>query len=199
MKVVAIKGEQRLGLGKKATKAVRKAGMVPCVMYGGGEDAMVFSVKPLDLRPVTDSPEFKVLEITIGDKTHRCILKDLQAHPVTDNIMHIDFLRLIPNTPVKLDIPVRCVGAAPGVKVGGKLQQKMRRVRVKTTPEQMVDELQVSIEKLLLGESVRVRDIQVPEGIEIMNPAANPVASIEIPRALRSAEAKAEAKAAQEG
>jgi large subunit ribosomal protein L25 len=165
-------------------------------MYGGGEN-VIFNVKPLALKSLVYTPEFKVAEITLGDKTHRCILKDLQVHPVTDSILHVDFLRLIEGTPVKLEIPVRCVGASPGVKVGGKLQQKMRRVKVKTTPEKMVDELEVSINELLLGESVRVRDIKLPEGIEIMNPPANPVASIEIPRALRSAEAKEAAKAAQ--
>ncbi len=191
MKTIKINGNLRQDLGKKANATLRKEGLVPGIIYGGS-DNVTFSVKPRDLRDLIYTPDFNVVELDIDGTTNRCILKDIQFHPVTENIVHIDFLRLVEGHSIKLDIPVKCVGVSPGVKLGGKLQQKMRTVKVKTLPENMVDQLTVDISSLELGDSVRVKDIQANENIEIMNPMANPVATVEVPRALRSATSKAE-------
>lgn len=193
MEIINITGTPREGVGTKVANIERAAGSIPCVVYGGGEN-LSFTVNPLSVRDLVYTPDFKVVEIELEGKTVRCILKAIQFHPVTDSIQHIDFLKLIDGHPVKLDVPVRCVGISPGVKVGGKLLQKMRKVKIKTLPELMVDHLTVDVSELKLGDSVRVRDITLPEGIQLMNPPANPVASVEIPRALRSAEAKADAE-----
>ncbi len=195
METIKITGEARTAGGSTSATNIRKEGKIPCVVYGGGESTL-FSLNPLDVRSLVYTPDFKLAEITVDGKTTTCILKDIQMHPVTDSIMHIDFLKLVDGHPVKLDVPVRCVGVSPGVKVGGKLQQKLRKIRIKTVPEKIVDHLTVDISALELGDSVRVRDIDLPEGIEIMNPMANPVASVEIPRALRSAQ-NAEGKAGE--
>ena len=184
METIAINGTLRTGAGTTNSKIDRAGGKVPCILYGGGNNVS-FTVNPKDVRDLIFTTEFKIVEVTIDGKTDRCILKTAQFHPVTDNVRHIDFLRLIEGNVVKLDVPVRCVGISPGVKVGGKLQQKMRKVKIKTLPEHMVDHLTVDISPLELGDSVRVRDVIVPEGIELMDPEANPVATIEIPRALR--------------
>lgn len=191
MKVVALNGEPRKGLGKKGTKAVRNAGLIPCVLYGGDEP-IHFSVGQKGIKPIIYTPEFKVAEITIDGNSYKAILKDVQFHPVTDDIRHIDFLQLVEGKPLKLEVPVRFTGSAPGVKVGGKLQQALRRVKIKTTLEHMVDHVMLDVSDLEMGFAIRVRDIEPQEGVEIMNAPGIPVASIEVPRALRSAEAEAE-------
>lgn len=191
METIAISGELRAATGTKNAKQNRAAGAVPCVIYGGG-DNISFTIDPKSVRDLIYTADFKLAEVTVDGGKHNCILKDAQFHPVTDNLVHLDFLKLVDGHPIKVEVPVRCVGASPGVKTGGKLQLKLRRIKIKTTPENIVDHLTVDISSLELGNSVRVRDINVPEGVEIMNPMANPVASVEIPRALRSAASKAE-------
>ena len=191
MQTVAIKGEARTDLGKKFTKSVRNEGMIPCVLYGKDEVAH-FSTTLKDIKSIVYTPDFKVAEIELAGKTYRCILKDVQYHPVTDEILHIDFLKLIDGHPVKVEVPVKFTGTSPGVKSGGKLIQQVRRIKIKTVPEKIVDELTLDISSLELGQSIRVRDIQAIEGIEIMNSPGIPVALVEIPRALRSAAAAKE-------
>ncbi|MFM2267333.1 MAG: hypothetical protein RL757_774 [Bacteroidota bacterium] len=193
MQVVQLNGTLRSGLGKKATRDDRSQQAIPCVLYGGG-DPVHFNAQPLEIRHVIYTPDFKIAEITVDGNTYRSILKSAQFHPVTDKLLHADFLRLTPNVAIKAEIPVRFRGQSPGVKVGGKLLQKVRKVAVKCTPEALVSELFVDISTLELGQTTRVRNVEIPEGIELMMPGALPVASIEIPRALRAA-AAAEAKA----
>lgn len=191
MKVVAINGEPRNDLGKKGTKAVRNAGLIPSVLYGGDEPVH-FSVGPKDIKSIVYTPEFKIAEISIGGNTYKAILKDVQFHPVTEDIRHLDFLQLVEGKSLKLEVPVRFTGSAPGVKVGGKLQQALRRVKIKTTLEHMVDKVTLDVSELEIGQAIRVRDIQPQEGVEIINAPGIPVATIEVPRALRSATAAAE-------
>ncbi|MEM7572781.1 MAG: 50S ribosomal protein L25 [Bacteroidota bacterium] len=186
MQAVAIDGQVRENLGKKATRATRREGVVPAVLYGT-KDPIHFTLKPLSVRPLIYTAEFKVAELNIDGKQHRAIVKDVQFHPVSDAILHIDFLELEPKHPVKVAVPVTFIGSSPGVRGGGKLQQVMRRISIKTTPEHLVDNLVLSVDGLELGQSIRVRDLQVPEGVEVLNPPASPVAMVEIPRALRSA------------
>ncbi len=190
MEKVIIKGTVRADVGKKATKADRNAGGVPCVLYGGDE-VVHFTADTVQFKSLIYTPDFKVATIEVGGKTYDCILKAKQFHPVSEKLLHVDFLRLIEGTKVKLEVPIRFKGQSPGVKVGGKLLQKLRRVKLKTTPEHMISEVVVDISHLELGQSVRVRDIQVGEAVEIMNTGGIPIASIEIPRALRSAKGKA--------
>ncbi|MEM9819651.1 MAG: 50S ribosomal protein L25/general stress protein Ctc [Bacteroidota bacterium] len=199
MESIAISGNVRTDLGKKHNKALRRNGDVPCVIYGGDE-VVHFSSPERDFKSLIYTPDFKLVDITVDGKKYECILKDIQFHPVTDEILHIDFLRLIPGRKIKVEIPIKFKGEAPGVKEGGKLMQKVRRVMIKTTPDKVVDELFVDVSELNLGHSVRVRDVQVEEGMEIMNALGIPVASVETPRALRSAtSASAEDALAGEG
>lgn len=192
MEIIAVNGQARPGLGKKVAKAVRNEGRIPCVLYGGDE-VVHFSTTLNEVRGVVYTPDFKVAELSVDGKTYRAILKDVQWHPVSDSIMHIDFLRLVEGHPVKVEVPLRFKGVSPGVRAGGKLQQKLRRVQIKATPEHLVTEISVDISKLELGQSIRVRDIVIEEpGVEIMSSPGVPVATIEIPRALRSATAAAE-------
>lgn len=194
MEIVKVEAQTRESFGKKHTKKVRKEGLVPAIIYGG-ENNTPISVTPKSVKSLVYTPDFKLTEISVNGETHKCILKDITFHPLSDEIVHIDFLRVIPGTPIKVEIPVDFKGKSPGVKEGGKLISQMRKVKVKTTPESLVDRVFVDISKLELGGSVRVRDIDFPEGIEVMTSTATPVAIVEVPRALKSA-AAAEAKAA---
>lgn len=192
MKIVALEGQERNNLSKSAVKALRKEGMVPAVLYGG-DKVVHFAVSAKEVRPLIFTADFKIAELTIDGKSYRSILKEKQFHPVTDDIQHLDFLQLSDGTTVKVEVPIRFTGAAPGVKVGGKLQQNMRTVKIKTTPEHLIDEMYADISHLELGQSIRVRDIKEVDGVEIMNSMSIPIATIEIPRALRSATAAAAA------
>lgn len=190
MQVVAVKGSVRENLGKKWAKAVRKEGSIPCVLYGGSE-VHHFTTTHNEVKSLIYTGDFKLAELTLGDATAKCFVKDVQFHPVSDSIIHIDFLELVPEQTVNLEVPVRFTGTSPGVKVGGKLVKNLRRIKIKTTPEKMVDSLTLDISALELGSSIRVRDIEAVEGVEIMNSPGIPVANVEIPRALRSAAAAA--------
>ena len=192
MQSVAIEGSVRTELGKKATKEIRRADRVPCVIYGG-EKNIHFSAPTADFKHLIYTPEFKIAEIKVDGKVVRAVMKDIQAHPVNDAIEHIDFVELVPGQRIKVEVPVKLVGTSAGMKKGGALMQKMRRIKIETTPEHLVDELELDISSLDLGQSGRVRDIKATEGITIMTQPATPVASVEIPRALRSATAKEEA------
>lgn len=191
MQTVSVAGTPRADVGKKATKAVRKDGGIPCVMYGG-DSPVHFAVKHNDVKALIYTPEFKLAEINVDGAASKCIIKDITFHPVTDAITHIDFLRLVEGRKMKVEVPITFVGASPGVKAGGTMQQSVRRVKLKTTPANLVNSVTVSIDNLELGGAVRIRDIQPMEGVEVMNPPGTPVASVEVPRALKSAASAAE-------
>ena len=188
MDSISLTGVTRTGTGKKATKATRNEGRVPCVIYGGGE-VTHFSVTPKEVKALIYSPDFKQVDITVDGATHKCILKDLQFHPVSDELLHMDFLKLVPGNTLKVHIPVRCTGTSPGVVGGGRLNQKLRAVKVKTNPESLVGELTVDISSLNLSDSVRVKDIVLAEGMEMMSSSGIPIATVEVPRAMKSADA----------
>jgi len=189
MNTITIKGSPRADVGKKASKAVRASQAIPCVLYGS-KDVVHFQTTEAELRSLVFTPDFNVADLSIDGKSTRAILKAIQFHPVRDHIVHVDFLELVDGQTVKLEIPLKTQGSSPGVKVGGKLIQSVRKIKVKTTPEKMVSELFIDISSLELGQSLRVKDIIAVEGIDIQQNGSIPVASIEIPRALRSAAAK---------
>ncbi len=189
--LVAIKGEPRADLGKKGAKSVRHNGKIPCVLYG--KDGVVhFSVTPPDVKSIVYTSDFKLAEVEVAGKKYKCYLKDKQFHPVDEKILHLDFLALSDGQKINVEVPVRFSGQAKGVKIGGKLQQNLRTVKIKTTPEFLVEEVTVDVSHLELGQSIRVRDIAPIKGVEIMNSPGIPLATIEIPRALRSATTAAE-------
>ncbi len=184
MQTVAIKAQKRDAFGKKASKDIRKTGMVPAVVYSKeGIDHVV--VSPKDLKPLIYTADFKLAEVEIDGASHRAIVKDIQFHPVSDKVMHIDFLKLIDGHPIQCNVPVVFKGVSPGVKTGGKLTQTLRRVNLKTVPEYLVDKIEGDISQMELGSSLRIRDLEVPENIQIMNTPSTPVALVEVPRAAK--------------
>lgn len=190
MEYLSVAASKREGTGKKAMKSLRKEGSVPAVLYGSGTNTNL-SVKPMAVRDLIYTSEFKLAELDIDGSKHKCFVKDIQFDPITDEIRHIDFLELIAGQPVKVKVPVRYVGESPGVKVGGKLMSQMRSIKIKCTPENIVSSLDLDISGVELGAAIRVRDLTVPENIEVMSVAAAPVAYVEVPRALKSATTEA--------
>ncbi len=186
MEVIVLNGIKKEGSGKMESKRIRRSGLVPCVLYkSGGGESIAFSATPSEFRHLVYSSKFKIAEINLEGKTHKCIVKDIQFHPLSEDVVHIDFLELVPGVKFKANLPLRFEGTAPGVKAGGKFITKMRTVKVLTSPETVVGEVVADISTMDLGGTIRVRDIQTQSGVEIMNNGAIPIASIEIPRALR--------------
>ncbi|MEO1258556.1 MAG: 50S ribosomal protein L25 [Bacteroidota bacterium] len=199
MLTVSVSGTKREEVGKKATKAVRKAGLVPCVLYSRGKENVHFTVKPHDVRPLIYTGDFKLAEINVDGTAHKCILKTVDFHPVTDDVRHIDFIELQDGHPVKVEVPLRFEGSSPGVRNGGKFMQSVRKVKIKVVPELLVDEVIADISELKLGHSIRVRDIKAVEGVEVINPGALPVASVIVPRSLKGADVEEEGDEGAEG
>ncbi len=190
MNTFQLSGDPRTATGKKATKADRAAGKIPCVAYGRS-GAEHFTVSHSDVRKLVFTGVFNIVDLTVGGKSQQAVLKAVQYHPTTEAIEHIDFVKVEQGHQIKVEIPLRTKGVSEGVKAGGRLVQSVRKIKVKSDPNNLVDELFVDISSLQLGDAIRVRDIEVPEGISIMANGAVPVAMVEVPRALRSAETAA--------
>lgn len=193
MNSVAISSKERSEVGTKHSNLYRRAGSIPAVIYGNGDPQHIL-VDLSEVRHVIYTPDFKLAEITVGDKKVKTLVKDVQYHPTSDEILHIDFLTITEGTPVKVDVPVKFSGVSPGVKAGGKLIQQIRKLKIKTTPDKLIDEITVDISHLELGQVLRVKSVPMTEGVEVLVNSATPIAYIEIPRALKSA-AAADAKA----
>lgn len=191
MEIVAISGKLRTEVGKKASAKLRKEGLIPCVMYDANQ-VVHFTADFKDVKKLIYTPKFKLAELEVDGEKYKCILKDYQMHPVTDEIMHIDFLHLLEGNPVKVEVPIQFTGTSPGVKSGGKLQRLVRRVKLKAFPNYLVDKVTLDISPLEMGQSIRIRDIEPMEGVEIMTSPGVPVAIVDVPRAMRSAQTAAE-------
>lgn len=194
---VSISSKNREGVGTKQAKLDRKSGLIPAVIYGGSDAPQHILVDLKEVKKVVYTPNFKLAEIDVDGKVQKCIVKNTQFHAVNDSITHIDFLRIVDGNKIKLEVPVIFKGTSPGVKNGGKLVQQVRKVTVKTLPSAMIDSVTVDISHLELGSVLRIKSIEIPEGVEIMANGSIPIANVEIPRALKSAaaeEKKAEGK-----
>jgi len=187
METVHVKVDKRSETGKKANKALRSQGRIPAVLYGGA-DTQIFSTTHNEVKKLIYTPDFKLADIEIDGANHKAIVKEVQFHPVTDQIVHIDFIKLQDGVPVKVDVPVRFKGTSPGVREGGQLLRSMRKVTIKASPENLVDELIADISEVMLGSSIRVKDLEVDDSIQVLSPSNTPVASVKVPRALKSLE-----------
>ncbi|MBL4674949.1 MAG: 50S ribosomal protein L25/general stress protein Ctc [Mucilaginibacter sp.] len=192
MKSIAISGSPRENVGKRDAKELRYQGLVPAVLYGGATQTH-FAVSAADLRAVIYTPVVHFIDIEVAGKKTQAIIKDAQFHPLTEQLLHIDFLQLDASKPVTIEIPVKLTGTSPGVKVGGKLVQKLRKLRVKALPKDHLDNIEVSIESLEVGKSVRVSDIKVPN-LTITNAQEDTIVSVTTSRALRQAEQESRGK-----
>jgi large subunit ribosomal protein L25 len=191
MKSIQIEGKTRSEFGKKSTRQLRSEGLVPGVIYGA--ENIHFTAPQLAFRQLVYTPAFQLAEINVEGKTHRCILKDLQFDVVTDELSHVDFQELTAGRKVTANLPLKFVGVPAGVKAGGRLEVKMKTLKVRSLPEHLTETIEVNIESLELNGNIRVEDVKA-EGLEIMNSPRIPIASVVLTRALKQAEGE-EAKA----
>ena len=192
MKTFELKGTVRTELGKKATKADRVAETVPCVLYGGAENTH-FTTTISDIRKLIYTPEVYVVNLDVDGKKTKAIMKALQVHPVSDKVLHIDFLELAEDKQVIIELPVKLEGLAEGVKAGGKLSLEMRKLKVKGLYTQFPENIVINVSELGLGKSIQVAKVSVA-GLEILNNKNAVVAQVKLTRAARGAAATAAVK-----
>ena len=183
MKSITIKGSKRESVGKVATKALRNAGRVPCVLYGGGEP-LHFSAPELDFSKLVYTPNAHTVEIILGDDSKiNAILQDIQFHPLTDKILHADFYQLFDDKEISMNIPVKLEGSAPGVIItGGVLSRNKRKLRIKALPANLPDFLTVDISKLELGNKIYTESLQ-NDSYSILHPDNTVVCQVRTSRA----------------
>jgi large subunit ribosomal protein L25 len=192
MKSIAISGSPRENVGKRDAKELRYQSLVPAVLYGGPTQTH-FAVSAADLKAVVYTPVVHFIDLQIAGVTSQAIIKDLQFHPLTEQIIHVDFLLLDAKKPVTIEIPIKLTGSSSGVKAGGKLVQKLRKLRIKALPKDHLDAIEVSIEGLEVGKSVKVAEISLPN-LTITNAKEDTIVSVTTSRALRQAEQEAAGK-----
>ena len=217
MKTFVLEGKVRAGLGKKATRELRKEGFIPAVLNGGsivnlpyegnladgeklveienGRGIIVtdFAVSPEAIRKLVYTPEIFVIDLTIGGKNVKAVLKDIQFHPVKDTILHMDFLEVYEDKAITMEVPVKLEGHAEGVKAGGKLQLSMKKLRVKALYNNIPERLVINIDNLGLGKTLQVGELHF-DGLEMMNAKNAVVCAVNLTRAARGAAAAAAAK-----
>ena len=202
MKEMSVSGQKRATTGKKAAKELRKEGLVPCNLYGEKKDekglpeALSFAIPATQLRKVVYSPDVYVVNVTIDGETHKAVMKEIQFHPTTDAVLHIDFFEVNETKPITIGIPVKLTGHAQGVRDGGRLSQAVRTLNVTAPYKQIPEVLNVDVTELKLGKAIKVAELNF-EGLEIATPAQVVVCSVKATRASRSAAVAGEEAAAE--
>lgn len=186
MKTVSLSGSLRENVGKKDAKKLRNEGKVPCVIYGGKEQKHFF-VDQKDFKKIIFTPEVFIIKIDLGKESFETILQDIQYHPVSDIVLHADFLEISPEKQVTLAIPVQLEGTAPGVIKGGRLQLKLRKMRVKGLVEDMPEYIVLDISDMDIENSIKVKDIP-SEKLHFLDPASAVVVSVKAARGLSEEE-----------
>jgi large subunit ribosomal protein L25 len=182
MKTVSLSGSLRENVGKKDAKMHRKAFQVPCVLYGGKEQVHFVADEKV-LMKIMHTPVAHIFELSVGGQKHSTIVQDVQYHPVTDRMLHVDFMEIIPEKPVTIGVPIKIIGTAPGVLRGGRLIRKMRKLVIKALVQQLPDEIIVSLNGLEIGDSVKVSDM-VLENVTFLDPASSVIVGVRTARAV---------------
>lgn len=178
----------RADFGKSAAKALRKQGLIPCTLCGNGE-TVSFTTDTKSVKPLIYSPNSYIVEIELGGKVEKAVMREVQFHPVREEILHIEFYRIAEGKPVAIAIPVRLTGTAEGVKVGGKLALSARKLIVSAMFDQLPDEIVVDVTSLGVGKTIFVGDLQF-EGLKFLTPATTAVCAVRVTRASRGAAAE---------
>lgn len=191
MKSVSISGSPRANVGKKDAKALRVAQLVPCVLYGGKEQ-IHFAAPEVNFKDLIYTPHVHTVELEVAGKKYNAILQEAQFHKTNDNLLHVDFLEIQAGKQVTMNIPVKTTGTSPGVRAGGKLVKKLKTLRAKGLVDKMPDTIDLAIDALEIGGSVRVKDIKV-DGLTFLNAENITVISVDTTRAAAALEDKAAA------
>ena len=186
MKSFDLKGTVRTEVGKKSTNELRKNNGIPCVLYGIEKEAKAFAVTTDAVRKLVYTPDIHFVNLTIDGVECKAVLKDIQFHPVKDTILHMDFLQIVEDKAIVMEVPTVLTGLAAGVKLGGKLQQAIRKIKVKAVYASIPEKLTVDVTELALGKSIKVGELSF-EGLELVTPAQTVVCSVAATRASREA------------
>ena len=199
MREIAINGQKREATGKKASKLMRKEGLVPCNLYGEKKDgkglpeAVAFSVPFTEIRKAVYTPHVYIVNINFDGKTHKAIIKELQFHPTSDALLHADFYEVTETKPITVGIPVKLNGLAQGVRDGGKLNLSIRKIDVTAPYSNIPEILEIDVTNLALGKAIKVGELNF-EGLTLATPAQVVVCSVKETRASKSAAAAAAAE-----
>lgn len=185
MKVIALKGAVRDGLGKSANKQLRKEGKVPCVIYGKGENVH-FAVYQADFKNLVYTPNTYLVQLNVDGATKLAKVQELQFHPTSEDIIHADFYEISADSPVSIPVPVNIVGNSPGVRAGGKLQLKIKKLNVSALIADLPEFIEVNIDGLEIGKSIKVGEISV-NNLTLLDSENNSIVSCIVTRAARSA------------
>ena len=181
MKSVSLNGIARVDLGKKFSKNLRKNGNIPCVIYSKGKDPVHICVKNNELRKIIYNPSTFILDIKVNDKNYNTIIRDSQFHPLSEDILHVDFLELSENEMVSLEIPVKIIGNSIGVRNGGQLNLVMRKLLIKSFPKNIPDTIDIDITELRIGQSIRILDLN-NENYKFLQPESAVIVSVKTAR-----------------
>jgi len=184
MKTLEVKAVKRAEFGKKAAKAFRREGLIPCVIYGGSEE-IAFTVDAKEIKPLIYTTNSYIVELNFDGKIEKAVMREVQFHPVREQILHIDFYRVQEGKPVAISIPVRLSGTAEGVKIGGKLALSARKLMVKAMVDQLPDEIVVDVTPLQVGQTIFVGDLK-QENVTFVTPATTAVCAVRVTRASRA-------------
>lgn len=196
MKEINVKGSVRTEVGKKATREIRKAGAVPCNLYGEAKNekgepvALSFSATNDELRNLIYSPDIYSVNLDIDGQVHKAILKEIQFHPVKDNVLHVDFYEITENKPIIMEVPIKLNGLAEGVKAGGKLAASVRKLKVKALYTEIPERLNIDVTHLALGKTIKVGELSF-EGLELITSKEVVVCQVKMTRGARAAAASA--------
>ncbi len=199
MKSIDVKGTARTATGKKATRELRKSGLIPCNLYGEkrGENglpvAINFTVTAAEVRNLVYSPDIYSVNLNIDGEEHTAIMKELQFHPVTDQLQHIDFYEITPEKPIVMSVPIKLNGLAEGVKAGGKLAASVRNLKVRAPYTQIPEKLNIDVTNLGLGKTIKVGELSF-EGLELVTSPSVVVCQVKMTRSAISAMATAAKK-----
>jgi large subunit ribosomal protein L25 len=185
MKSVSLKGQKRENLGKKESKKLRANNIIPAVLYGGDE-VLHFAIPFSELRKIVYTPNVYLVDLEIEGEVHIAIMQDIQWHPVEEQALHVDFLRVSEDKPVKIDITVNIQGMAAGVKSGGKQNKNMRTMRVKALAKDLPDYIDIDVTKLEIGQSIKVGDLSI-ENLEFLDNSSSMIVSVISSRAAKAA------------
>ncbi|SMD32942.1 LSU ribosomal protein L25P [Reichenbachiella faecimaris] len=183
MKTIEIVGYKRANLGKTEAKSLRAEGQVPCVIYGG-EEQIHFSAPAILFRELVYTAEAHFVKVNVEGTEYGCIMQDIQFHPVSEMILHVDFLQWFAGKPIKMDIPVHLTGVSKGVSNGGTLIHKRRLLTIKALPKNMPEHIDLDITALDFGKAIKVSDV-ITDNFEILDTPQASIAVVEVPRALR--------------
>jgi large subunit ribosomal protein L25 len=192
MKSIEINATEREDLGSKFARKLRREGKVPCVVYGG-EKPVHFYADTMDFRHLVYTANARKAAIALGNQTIEAVVQDIQFHPVSDAILHIDFMQLVADKPATIEVPVTLTGNARGVRSGGKLKQSLRKLSVRALPANLPEGISIDVSDMRIGQIIRVEDVKT-DNFEILNVPVAVVASIRMARG-----AVEEAEEAEEG